>query len=199
MYSCQHCCDAFLIQPLGDSGQEQPESNSISLGWKRDVTRALRRSATVRDRVVSSSHGGWIKAVFCFYFIYLFISTRLSKPKAARTEWSGTFQAQTPSVLTVWLLKRENKVGQWFSGTGQCKCGKQFRLQSHFQHSWVTSVWGSEWKSWLCCILGQFGNVTHVPAGRVKSSVRVQLGDSIDLKLHVSWTVVVTLYLLVKG
>lgn len=37
MYSCQHCCDGFLIQPPEDSGQEQTESNSISLGWKRET------------------------------------------------------------------------------------------------------------------------------------------------------------------
>lgn len=98
-------------------------------GLKERCDKSL-RSGTVRDCLAASNHGGRIKAVRGL-FVFCFFQTWMSKPQPAWTQLSCTFQAQTPSVITAWLLQRKNKLGQWFSGTGQHKCRKNNLGCSH--------------------------------------------------------------------
>lgn len=130
MYSCQHRCDAFLIQPPEDSGQEQTESNSISLGWGREMWH--QPSSRCRDGERGRAAERRWNGGGCWNFS---VGVR---DKPVRTE------RLSPNFICDYSVTRRGMSrDRSVPGTGQQMCGERnwcWMVLSHLQGSRLNSV-----------------------------------------------------------
>lgn len=130
MYSCQHCCDAFLIQPPEDSRQEQTESNSISLGCKRDVTWGWCRSGTV-----SGSRHTWrmIKTFETLCFLRW-------GPSEAKPAWTARVEQHLSNSNSISQLQKKKL--NWTSG---CQEQANTSVKRHIFAEWCVGEAKLSW------------------------------------------------------
>ena len=82
-------------------------------------------------------------------------------------------QSRASQLYYSLIVGEKNKLGQWFSGTGQHRCGKSNSGCGHTSSTVGFLQSEAEWKSWLCCILDWFSDVIHT-AGKSFSPINLR-------------------------